>query len=107
MRLIAKYGQVEIWEVSETYGFDFYVYGGARLVRVCPSIGMARDYAGSWSLHKFNSPAGWIDDRSPDPAGCQACCVVCSVGNEGGWCSAVLLRAVAGDVEEIQPAAQE
>ena len=32
MRLIAKYGRVEIWEVSETYGFDFYVYGGSRLV---------------------------------------------------------------------------
>lgn len=45
MRLIAKYGRVEIWEVSETYGFDFYVYGVLSDPVVCPSLGMAREVA--------------------------------------------------------------
>lgn len=45
MRLIAKYGQIEIWEVAEPYGPGFYVYSGSKLVRVCPSIGMAREVA--------------------------------------------------------------
>lgn len=34
-----------IIEVRESYGSDFYVYLGERLVRVCPSIGMAREVA--------------------------------------------------------------
>lgn len=42
MKLIYKSGAVEIWEVAEAYGSDFYVYGVAADVRVCPSIGMAR-----------------------------------------------------------------
>jgi hypothetical protein len=36
---------VEIIEVREAYGSDFYVYRGATLIRVCPSIGMAREVA--------------------------------------------------------------
>jgi hypothetical protein len=36
---------VRIIHVRESYGFDFYVYCGERLVRVCPSIGMAREVA--------------------------------------------------------------
>ncbi len=46
MRLIFKNGPIEIWEVSEPYGSDFYVYGVlASGPRVCPSIGMAREVA--------------------------------------------------------------
>lgn len=37
--------QVQIIEVRESYGSDFYVYSGDTLVRVCPSIGMAREVA--------------------------------------------------------------
>ena len=40
---------VSIIEVREAYGSDFYVYLGERLVRVCPSIGMARSVAASLS----------------------------------------------------------
>lgn len=36
---------VQIIEVRETYGSDFYVYRGDTLIRVCPSIGMAREVA--------------------------------------------------------------
>jgi hypothetical protein len=36
---------VIIHEVRETYGSDFYVYAGDRLVRVCPSLAMAREVA--------------------------------------------------------------
>ncbi len=35
----------KIVEVREAYGSDFYVYSGEKLVRVCPSIGMAREVA--------------------------------------------------------------
>lgn len=38
---------VRIIEVRETYGSDFYVYSGEKLIRVCPSIGMAREVAAS------------------------------------------------------------
>ena len=37
--------KIEIIEVRESYGSDFYVYAGSKLVRVCPSIGMAREVA--------------------------------------------------------------
>jgi hypothetical protein len=33
---------IQIIEVREPYGSDFYVYQGDRLIRVCPSIGMAQ-----------------------------------------------------------------
>jgi hypothetical protein len=33
--------------VRERYGTDYYVYLGAKLIRVCPSIGMAREVAAS------------------------------------------------------------
>lgn len=42
MRLIEKHGQVEIWEVTESYGSDFYVYGVLSDPIVCPSLDMAR-----------------------------------------------------------------
>jgi hypothetical protein len=41
-RIMAK---VRIVEVRESYGSDFYVYANGRLVRVCPSMGMAREVA--------------------------------------------------------------
>lgn len=37
--------KVQIIKVRETYGFDWYVYHGKKLVRVCPSEGMAREVA--------------------------------------------------------------
>jgi hypothetical protein len=40
---------VSIVKVRESYGFDFYVYVGDRLVRVCPSEGMAREVAAGYS----------------------------------------------------------
>jgi hypothetical protein len=36
---------VQIIKVRESYGFDFYVYQGDKLIRVCPSEGMAREVA--------------------------------------------------------------
>lgn len=42
MRLVFKNGSIEIWEVKETYGFDFYVYGIMRDAVICPSLDMAR-----------------------------------------------------------------
>lgn len=47
MRLIYKSGPVEIWEVTEQHGSDFYVYGvtiGGDPI-ICPSLGMAREVA--------------------------------------------------------------
>ena len=37
--------QITIHEVREAHGSDFYVYRGDKLVRVCPSLGMAREVA--------------------------------------------------------------
>lgn len=37
--------RTQIIEVREPYGSDFYVYRGDKLIRVCPSIGMAREVA--------------------------------------------------------------
>ena len=34
-----------IVRVQERYGPDFYVYDGDKLIRVCPSLGMARAVA--------------------------------------------------------------
>ena len=34
-----------IVKVRESYGFDYYVYQGDKLIRVCPSEGMAREVA--------------------------------------------------------------
>jgi len=42
MRLIEKRGQIEIWEVTEHHGVDYYVYGVLSDPIVCPSLGMAR-----------------------------------------------------------------
>lgn len=41
--------RVEIVPVRESYGTDYYVYAGDKLVRVCPSIGMAREVAAGQS----------------------------------------------------------
>ena len=47
MRMIFKQGLIEIWEVAEAWGFDYYVYGvtASGDPRVCPSIGMAYEVA--------------------------------------------------------------
>ena len=37
--------QIQIVKIRESYGYDYYVYRGATLIRVCPSIGMAREVA--------------------------------------------------------------
>ena len=42
MTLIEKHGQIEIWEVREAHGSDFYVYGILSDPIVYPSLGMAR-----------------------------------------------------------------
>lgn len=44
-KLIAQIGKVTIWQVRETWGFDFYVYGVRADPVVCPSLGMAREVA--------------------------------------------------------------
>jgi hypothetical protein len=36
---------ITIHEVREAHGSDFYVYAGTKLVRVCPSLSMAREVA--------------------------------------------------------------
>lgn len=38
---------INIIKVSESYGYDYYVYQGENLVRVCPSIDMAQAVAAS------------------------------------------------------------
>ena len=45
MKLIYKVGSVEIWQVQETYGFDYYVYGVSSSPRIVPSLDMARAIA--------------------------------------------------------------
>lgn len=45
MELVQQNGSVAIWRITEAHGDDFYVYAGSKLVRVCPSIGMAREVA--------------------------------------------------------------
>lgn len=45
MRTVFEAGHVSIVEVRETYGSDWYVYVGSKLIRVCPSLGMAREVA--------------------------------------------------------------
>lgn len=42
MKLIERHGTVEIWEVKESYGSDFYVYGVLRSPIVRPSLDAAR-----------------------------------------------------------------
>lgn len=33
--------KVQIIKVRESYGFDYYVYVGQKLIRVCPSLDVA------------------------------------------------------------------
>jgi hypothetical protein len=42
MTMVLKVGSVEIWQVREAYGFDYYVYGVLSDPIVCPSLEMAR-----------------------------------------------------------------
>ena len=47
MKLISRHGKIEIWEVVEQHGSDFYVYGvteGGDPI-VCPSLDMASEVA--------------------------------------------------------------
>ena len=47
MRLIYRSGRIEIWEITESYGLEYYVYGvtvGGDPI-VCPSVGMAHEVA--------------------------------------------------------------
>jgi hypothetical protein len=46
-QLIFKTGKIEIWRITETWGFDYYVYGVTANgdPRICPSEGMAREVA--------------------------------------------------------------
>lgn len=39
---------VQIVPIQEAYGTDFYVYVGDKLVRVCPSRGMAESVAAGY-----------------------------------------------------------
>lgn len=39
----------QIHEVREAYGSDFYVYAGSKLIRVCPSLAMAREVAAAYA----------------------------------------------------------
>lgn len=39
---------VTIVPVQERYGTDYYVYVGTKLIRVCPSIGMANEVAAGY-----------------------------------------------------------
>lgn len=45
MQMVFKSGAVEIWQVREGHGFDYYVYGLTSDPRVCPSLEMARAVA--------------------------------------------------------------
>jgi hypothetical protein len=38
---IFKSDQVEVWQVNERWGTDYWVYGVTTDPRVCPSLGMA------------------------------------------------------------------
>lgn len=41
--------RVEIVRFQESYGYDYYVYDGDKLIRVCPSLGMAREVAAGYA----------------------------------------------------------
>lgn len=43
MKTVWKHRNLSIVEVRESYGSDFYAYVGEKLIRVCPSIGMAHE----------------------------------------------------------------
>jgi hypothetical protein len=47
MRLLFANDGIEIWEVREAYGLDFYVYGilASGDPRICPSLAMAYEVA--------------------------------------------------------------
>ena len=39
---------VQIIKVRESYGYDWYVFVGEKLIRVCPSKGMADEVASGY-----------------------------------------------------------
>lgn len=39
---------VKIYKIRESYGYDWYVYVGQKLIRVCPSEGMAKEIAAAY-----------------------------------------------------------
>lgn len=47
MTLIYRHSSVEIWKVTEAWGFDYYVYGVTLSgdPRICPFEGMAFEVA--------------------------------------------------------------
>jgi len=47
MRLIMRRGKIEIYEITESYGVEFYVYGVTNNgdPKICPSLGMAMEIA--------------------------------------------------------------
>jgi hypothetical protein len=42
MRMIERRGAIQIWEVTEPWGLEYYVYGILADPIVCPSLDMAR-----------------------------------------------------------------
>lgn len=45
MKIIYKSGSVSIMEIRDTDVSEYFVYAGDKLLRVCPSIGMAHEIA--------------------------------------------------------------
>lgn len=39
---------VKIYKIRESYGYDWYVYVGQKLIKVCPSEGMANEIAAEY-----------------------------------------------------------
>ena len=39
--IVYKKGNIEIWAVKESYGFDYYVYGVMHDPIMCPSLSVA------------------------------------------------------------------
>lgn len=39
----------QIIEVQESYGTDYYVYSGSKLICVCPSLGMAQSVMAAYA----------------------------------------------------------
>jgi len=41
--IIYQHGRLSIVTIRESYGIDYYAYVGEKLIRTCPSIGMAHE----------------------------------------------------------------
>jgi hypothetical protein len=57
IKLIMKIGRVDIYEVRESYGVEFYVYGvtASGDPRVVPSLDMAREVADAQRQNEVQS----------------------------------------------------